>query len=171
LELISLNGHAWYAVYTQVNFEKRVAASLQAQGFEVFLPLMKGWDRRRGVLLWKPAFPRYLFVHCRLTPAEWRAVQKTRGVVEFVGMERPCPIPDEEIRSVWLTLNGTQGEVEGHPLLKVGDRVEVVAGPLKGVVGYLLEIGKQHRLVVGVELLGRAVSATVDAKMVRPCPF
>jgi len=168
LELISFNGNAWYAIYTHVNFERLVASALQAQGFEVFLPLMKGWDRRSGRLVWKPAFPRYLFVHCRLTPAEWRTIKKTRGVLDFVGMSRPCPIPEEEIRSVRITLQGTEGEVEGHPFLKVGDKVEVVAGPLKGAVGYLLEVGKHHRLVVGIDFLGQAVSATIDACMVRP---
>ncbi|MFA0765241.1 MAG: hypothetical protein BDTLLHRC_000194, partial [Candidatus Fervidibacter sp.] len=59
MELFSLNGHRWYAIYTHVHFEKLVAAALQAQGFEVFLPLMKVWDRRKGQLVWKPAFPRY----------------------------------------------------------------------------------------------------------------
>jgi transcription antitermination factor NusG len=99
LELERLNGQSWYAVYTHVNFEERVASALEAQGFEVYLPMLRCWDRRKGTLTWKPAFPRYLFVHCLLTPSEWRAIKKTRGVLQFVGMEKPEPIPEEEIRS------------------------------------------------------------------------
>ncbi len=168
LELERLNGHLWYAIYTHVNFEERVASALEAQGFEVYLPLLRNWDRRRGVLVWKPAFPRYLFVHCHLTPDEWRAIKKTRGVLQFVGMEKPEPIPDEEIQSVRIVLEGANGEVEGHPFLKVGDKVKVVAGPFKGAVGYLVEVCKRHKLIVGIEVLGRAVMTEIDANCVRP---
>lgn len=163
-----LNGHMWYAIYTHVNFEERVASALEAQGFEVYLPLLRRWDRRRGVLTWKPAFPRYLFVHCHLTPEEWRAIKKTRGVLQFVGMEKPEPIPEREIQSVRIILENANGEVEGHPFLKVGDKVKVVAGPFKGAVGYLVEVCKRHKLIVGIEVLGRAVMVEIDADCVRP---
>lgn len=163
-----VNGKAWYAVYTGVNFERLVAGALEAQGFEVFLPLLKGWDRKRRVLIWKPAFPRYLFVHCHLTPMAWRVIKKTRGVLCLLGTETPTPIPEEEIRSVRLAIQKTDGEVEGHPFLKVGDKVIVVSGPLKGVIGYLMEVRNQHKLLVGVELLGQAVTVTIDACLVRP---
>ncbi len=168
LEFGKANGQAWYAVYTHVNCERQVAVALEAQGFDVYLPLLRQWDRRQGTLVWKPAFPRYVFIHCCLTPSEWRVVKKTRGVIQFVGMERPTPIPPEEIRSVRIVLEGANGEVEGHPFLKVGDPVEVVAGPFKGAIGYLLEVCKHHRLLVGVEILGRAVSVEIDASQVRP---
>ena len=168
LELERLNGQSWYAVYTNVNFEERVASALEAQGFEVYLPMLRCWDRRKGTLTWKPAFPRYLFVHCLLTPSEWRAIKKTRGVLQFVGMEKPEPIPEEEIRSVRILLEATNGEVEGHPFLKVGDKVKVVSGPFKGAVGYLIEVCKRHKLLVGIEILGRAVVTEIDASCVRP---
>jgi transcription antitermination factor NusG len=168
LELERLNGQSWYAVYTHVNFEERVASALEAQGFEIYLPMLRCWDRRKGELSWRPAFPRYLFVHCHLTPDEWRAIKKTRGVLQFVGMDKPQPIHEEEIRSVRIILEATNGEVEGHPFLKVGDKVKVVAGPFKGAVGYLIEVCKRHKLLVGVEILGRAVVTEIDASCVRP---
>ncbi len=145
-----------------------MAGALEARGFEVYLPFLRRWDLRKGVLVWKPAFPRYLFVHCDLTPDEWRAIKKTRGVLCFVGMERPEPIPNEEIQSVRIILESANGEVEGHPFLKVGDKVKVVAGPFKGAIGYLIEVCKRHKLLVGIEILGRAVTAEIDANHIRP---
>ncbi len=158
----------WFAVYTHVNFERRVASALETQGFETYLPLLRCWDRRQGSLIWKPAFPRYVFVRCNLTLEQWRCIKKTRGVIQFVGMERPVPIPEHEIMSVRIVLEGANGEVEGHPFLRVGDRVKVISGPFKGAVGYLIEIHRNRRLSVGVEILGRAVSVTIDASQVRP---
>ena len=46
-------------------------------------------------------------------------------------------------------------------------RVEVVHGPLKGVVGRLERKGGHARLVLAVDLIGRAVSVQVDAADVR----
>ena len=168
MDLGNSNGQAWYAVYTHVNFEKQVSTALETRGFEVYLPLLHHWDQRRGLLIWRPAFPRYVFVRCQLTPDEWRTIKKIRWVLQFVGMERPTPIPETEIRSVRIVLENANGEVEGHPFLKVGDRVKVIAGPFKGAVGYLLEACKHHRLLVGIEMLGRAVSTEIDACWVRP---
>ena len=46
--------------------------------------------------------------------------------------------------------------------------VEVVHGPLQGVVGRLLRKGAHARLVLAVDLIGQAVSVEVDAADVKP---
>jgi transcription antitermination factor NusG len=53
------------------------------------------------------------------------------------------------------------------PFIEEGDPVRVVAGPLSGVKGRLLRKGTDARLVVSVELIGRAVSVQVHAADVR----
>ena len=45
--------------------------------------------------------------------------------------------------------------------------VEVIHGPLKGVVGRLLRKNDKARLVLSVDLIGQAVSVEVDAADVR----
>lgn len=160
-------GERWYAVFTKVNYEKRVDAFLNAMNFQTFLPCFKVWSRRKSELIEKPAFPRYLFVRCVLTKEAYLSIKKTIGVIKFVGYgDLPTPIPDEEIESVKIVLSNAN-EVEGHPFLKVGDKVEVIRGCFEGAKGYLIEVGKRHRLIVGIEMLGRAVSVHIDASMVR----
>jgi hypothetical protein len=45
----------------------------------------------------------------------------------------------------------------------------VERGPLQGVEGILLRFKNTWRVVVGVEILQRAVAAEVDRDVVRPC--
>jgi transcription antitermination factor NusG len=45
--------------------------------------------------------------------------------------------------------------------------VEVVYGPLKGVVGRLIRKGTHARLVLTVDLIGQAVSVEVDVADVK----
>jgi transcription antitermination factor NusG len=46
--------------------------------------------------------------------------------------------------------------------------VELIGGPLKGVIGRLVRKGAHARLVLAVDLIGQAVSVEVDAADVRP---
>ena len=52
--------------------------------------------------------------------------------------------------------------------LREGMSVEVVSGPLRGVVGRLVRKGAHARLVLAVDLIGQAVSVEIDAADVRP---
>jgi transcription antitermination factor NusG len=52
--------------------------------------------------------------------------------------------------------------------LAIGRRVRVVIGPLAGVYGILNKVKDAYQLVVGLELLGRACSVTLDSWMVEP---
>jgi transcription antitermination factor NusG len=53
------------------------------------------------------------------------------------------------------------------PFIKEGALVEVVHGPLKGVVGRLVRKGEHARLMLSVEMISQAVSVQVDAADVK----
>jgi transcriptional antiterminator NusG len=53
-------------------------------------------------------------------------------------------------------------------MVKEGMVVEVVHGPLRGVIGRLVRKGTHARLVLSVDLIGQAVSVEVDAADVKP---
>jgi transcription antitermination factor NusG len=77
------------------------------------------------------------------------------------------PIPVEEIESI-RTLVESELAYDPVPLVKEGDMVRVVHGPLKGVIGRLVRKGAHARLVLSVDLIGQAVSVEVDAADVKP---
>jgi len=134
---------------------------------DAFLPTITRWSRwkdRRKQVAW-PLFPGYCFV--RIDPQARLGVLKCTGVVSIVGFNgEPVPVPDAEIEAVRLLVDSTLA-YDPCPLLKAGMRVEVVHGPLKGVVGRLERKGGHARLVLAVDLIGRAVSVQVDAADVR----
>jgi transcription antitermination factor NusG len=162
----SHDGHGacrWFAVWTRSRHERAVFEQLTERGVEGFLPTVTRWSRwkdRRKQIAW-PLFPGYCFV--RIDPANRLAVLKCAGVVSLVGFNgEPVPVPDEEIEAVRTLVESTL-PYDPCPLLKAGMRVEVVHGPLKGVVGRLERKGGHARLVLAVDLIGRAVSVQVDA--------
>jgi transcription antitermination factor NusG len=160
---------AWFAVHTRSRHERKVRDELGRRAFEVFLPEYQSWSRRRDrrKRILKPLFPGYLFVHTALTPPLRLGLLQTKSVVRLVGVRQsPVPIPDREIESIRILLGATT-EVAPCPALSVGKLVLVMEGPMRGVIG-VVESTDRKRIVVAVELLGRAVSATLDTDAVAP---
>jgi transcription antitermination factor NusG len=146
-----------------------VREQLQTKQIDAFLPTITKWSRwkdRKKKIDW-PLFPGYCFA--RFDPSNALSVLKCSGVVNIVSFEgKPAPIPDYELDSIRL-LVASDFHFDPCPLIKEGMMVEVVHGPLKGVVGRLMRKDQTRaRLVLSVDLIGQAVSVEVDAADVKP---
>jgi transcription termination/antitermination protein NusG len=159
---------AWFAIWTRSRHEQAVREQLAQKGIEAFLPTITKWSRwkdRKKKIDW-PLFPGYCFA--RFDPTVSRLpVLKCSGVVTIVSFDgEPAPIPDAEIDGIRCLVQSDL-QYDPCPLIREGDLVEVVHGPLKGVIGRLVRKGAHARLVLSVALIGQAVSVEVDAADVR----
>ncbi len=141
---------------------------LQGKSIEVFLPTITKWSRwkdRKKQVVW-PLFPGYCFA--RFDATDRMPVVTCDGVVQVVGVDGvPAPIPVDEIDGI-RRLVESELAYDPCPLVKEGELVKVVSGPLKSVTGRLVRKGAHARLVLAVDLIGQAVSVEVDAADVRP---
>jgi transcriptional antiterminator NusG len=157
----------WYAIWTRSRHEKVVHEQLARKDIPSFLPTIMRWSRwkdRKKQIAW-PLFPGYVFA--RFEPAVLLPILKCSGVVSVVSFEgKPAPIPDFEIEGI-RRLVESELQFDPCPLIREGAMVEVTHGPLKGVIGRLVRKGSHARLVLSVDLIGRAVMVTVDAADVR----
>ncbi len=158
----------WYALYTCAHHEKRVAEQLALRSVQHLLPLyetMRRWKDRR-VRLELPLFPSYLFVRTRLR--ERLRILEIPSVVRLVGFEgHPVPLPEEEIEALRNGLE-RQMRAEPHPYLKIGRRVRITGGPLKGSEGILLRKKHSLRVVLSIDLIMRSIAVEVDSSDVEP---
>ena len=109
-----------------------------------------------------PLFPGYLFVH---VPIKERRLDilKVPSVVRIVGFNsQPDPIPDEQIQGV-KTLVFSTLEFDPYPYLTVGDRVEILRGPLRGLRGVLLEKENRYKFILSVDLIQQSVACEIEA--------
>jgi len=158
----------WYAVWTRSRHEQVVRSQLEERHVVAFLPTLTRWsrwkDRRKQIVV--PLFPGYVFARFELP--QRLTVLRTPGVVSIVSFNgEPAPVPDHEIDAIRRLIASTL-PYDPCPMIRTGAMVEVIHGPLKGVVGRLTRKGSQARLVLSVELIGRAVSVQVDAADVQP---
>jgi len=161
---------AWYALYTRSRHEKKLLSELSDRSIDVFLPMrevLSRWkDRKKRI--WLPMFPGYIFVHQVDTPENRFRVLNVPGAVRFVGHEGHADrIPDDQIDAVRRFLE-TKIAIDPYPYIRVGQRVEIIAGPLKGIQGILIQKKGRFRFVLRVDLIRQAVSIEIDASDIRP---
>lgn len=161
---------AWYALYTRSRFEKKLMGELSERSVEVFLPMreiLSRWkDRKKRI--WLPLFPGYIFVRHIDTPANRYRILNVPGAVRFVGFNaQATPIPQDQIDGIRRFLESNLA-VDPYPYIKIGRRVEVIAGPLKGIQGKLVQKKGRFRFVIQVDLIRQAISVEIDASDVRP---
>ncbi len=160
----------WYALYTRSRFEKKMLSELTERSVEVFLPMreiISRWkDRKKKI--WIPLFPGYIFINHVDTPENRFRILNIPGAVRFVGIKGHAdPIPEEQIQYVRRFLEASIA-IDPYPYIQVGSRVEVIAGPLSGVRGILVEKRGRFRFVLQVDLIRQAISVEIDASDVRP---
>ena len=155
----------WYAIHTRSRFEQKVYDGLCKKSVEVFLPriqvMSRRKDRRKMILV--PMLPGYVFVHSSLRAEEHLEILKTAGAVRLVSFRgKPVPAGEEEISSLMI-LNGINHTVQNRSYMKEGERVMIMEGPLKGLVGfYLRHKGQTGKVVVSVELLNRSLEIEIE---------
>ncbi len=160
----------WYAVYTRSRYEKRSYSLLARNGAEVYLPLIKKWriwsDRKKQIEM--PLIPSYLFVKTSPgKPEEYFNILNTPGVVRFITFEgNPVPIPDDQIGALMrLNSEGIDMEcLEKAP--ERGSPVRVVRGPVKGLEGEVISVGKNNKLVLRIDSLDKCITLNISLALV-----
>lgn len=154
----------WYAIYVRSRYEKKVHAQLARKKVESYLPLVEAvkiWsDRKKKVQ--EPLFKGYVFVKIDLK--DKLGVLQTDGVVKFVGIrDRPSPIPGEEITWIRTVLGhpAVANSVRREKILPPGKKVEIIAGPFRGIKGIVSQVRGKTRLVIQVETIARTFSVEV----------
>jgi transcription antitermination factor NusG len=158
----------WYAIRVKSNFERVTAEALRARGHEAFLPL---YVKRRSSQQ-APLFPGYIFG--RFDIERRLSVLTAPGIVHVVSFGRiPAEVDEAEIAALKIAVNSGL-PLEPYAFIRIGQRVMIEAGPLRGIEGIVIGTRKDCRLVLSVTLLQRSVAVEIEqacVAAVRPQPI
>lgn len=166
----------WYVVTTYVGHEANVKEKLEARTesmgmqdniFRVIIPETTEVEIKDGVKKekTKKMFPGYVFVEMVMSDEAWYAVRNTPGVTGFIGSSgkgaKPTPLLPQEIDRILVNMGMSRLDLESE--LKVGDKVNVVDGPFKGMMGVVDSIDMENnRLNVLIDLFGQETPVEVE---------
>lgn len=134
--------------------QSRVQQRLADAGFETYQPLTK--QRTRGVTTITELFPGYLFV--RLVD-RWWTVRWTPGVYDVLGCRtgKPTQLHDRIIEELRRNEVGGFVQLKKQPQMAKGQRVRVLTGQFRNLIGLYEGQTSREREVVLLSLLGRMV--------------
>ena len=152
----------WIAVYTKPRHEKFVEKEFKKKGFDVYLPMLKErrkWsDRKKWVSF--PLFSSYIFVKIEIKNA--LIILQTIGVVKLVKFNNKVAIvPEHSIQNIRLMIEGGYNPEPTDYFIK-GTPIEVKDGPLKGIVGEVINVDKKDRLVIRVDAIQHSISIKIN---------
>lgn len=156
----------WYVIHSKPRQEQRALENLERQGYRAWLPTIEMEKLRRGKLtrVIEPMFSRYLFIQLDKTQSNWSPIRSTLGVNKLVSFGNvPAVVPDALIQMLQQT-EGSQREL----LLKEGDAVQFVSGPLQGLEGILQQRDGELRAMVLIELISQPQRVSAAIEDIRP---
>ena len=156
----------WFAVFCKPRQEGVAEENLLRQGFRVYLPRIRIRHRRRAQWIYsvEVLFPRYLFVRFdpeRRSAAPVRSTRGAVGLVRFGG--EPALVPDAVMNALMQREDSASGlHQDDCPPFRAGDPIRVVDGLLAGMDGIFTQQDGERRVIVLLDLLGKANRVTVS---------
>jgi len=135
---------SWFVLNTKPKKEFQVERLFEEGGFDFYCPRFIHETKT------KPFFPGYGFIYFDY-PDHYKLVKYTRGVKRIIGnQEGPIPVPEEIIHTI------KQREIDGYIELEkyggipeIGDEIEIMEGPMKGLKGiFRKELSEKERVVI-----------------------
>lgn len=159
----TFHGKHWYVFYTHAKAETTAGASIAELGFPVFVPterriqrLPNGRPRPKENAL----FPRYGFVKFEADRDAWPAILDAKGVMDLLRHNQtPIPVPNSCVNALQLAQN--VGIFDRTKPPRIGQEVQITAGPFTGLFGKILRARTADRMDVLLKFLGAECNATI----------
>lgn len=164
--------YTWHAVYLKSRNEKKVQTELLNKGIECYLPVRtvkRVWSDRVK-LIEEPVLPGYIFV--RISLSQYYDVLITKGALRYVCFDnKPAVIRDSQIDLLKLFVEHLNDQIEiSTERLRKGSHVKILSGPLKNVIGEVLEIRGKNHLILRFEQLGYTLQVDLGQNEVEVLP-
>lgn len=152
----------WWVARVRPRNEKVLAWELGARGVSYYLPMLQqttlrkdnGKCRRSVVCLFSGYVPLVGYIDHRTEILQTGRIINVIAVRDQEGFVR-------ELESVRIAL-GSSGTIKVHHRLVVGTRAKIVAGPMEGVTGVVLERTGRRTIWLNVRLFQRAIAVGVS---------
>ena len=166
----------WYVVNAYSGHEQKVKDYLESRResmgmenniFRVIIPERTEIEVKDGVKKEKvrKMFPGYVLIEMVMSDEAWYVVRNTPGVTGFIGSSgkgaKPIPLSPAEVKK--FIGDGEEKQVPINTDVEVGDNVNIIDGPFKGMSGQIESEDKENEnLTVILDLLRQETPVEVD---------
>ena len=156
----------WHVLYVKPRCEKKMEGYCKAHEVECDLPVREETKiyQRRKVTVAKPVFPGYVFL--RFPSADKLTVLKSNLVVRILPVDDQKKFYKEllQIRQA-LAIDPT---LDASAAFQAGRRVLIKSGPFQGVEGVVQVVKGKTKVVLNIDIIGRAIAVEVGMELLEP---
>ncbi|WP_246562486.1 transcription termination/antitermination protein NusG [Rickettsiella endosymbiont of Dermanyssus gallinae] len=171
----------WYVVQARSGYERKVLVALndriQQQGLthkfgQIIVPTEEVVEIRQGRKrkTARKFYPGYVLVEMEMDEDSWYLVQKTPGVIKFIGgtSDKPVSLSPKEVDKILHRMQEGVDRPKPKVLFEVGEVVRVVDGPFADFDGEVKEVNyEKNRLSVAVVIFGRSTPVELEFGQVK----
>ena len=157
----------WMAVYTKPRHEKMTYKYLCEKKIKTYLPLIKVKRKWSDRYQWieKPMFTSYIFVCAEKN--ESLNIVHTYGVHHVIKIgSKIVPIRGSEIEGIRNMIEGGFNP-EPTDYFVVGDEVQIIGGPLKGMIGLVSQIKGQDYFILKIDAIQHAIQCQIERRWLK----
>lgn len=179
--IVSAEPKNWYIAIVGTNTEKASAERLIKLGYEAYAATQKTlriWSNGRKAIIDRVVIRGLVFI--KTSEEERRNIVNFPFILRFMvnkagtplpgtAVSPPAIIPDVQISALKLALSQKDTPVDVSENFRRGDKVRVIAGPLKGLEGEVSGRGAQSRLILRIDYIGQA-SLAIPPKLLLKIP-
>lgn len=151
----------WFVAHTRPRCEKKLAQFAEREGISVTLPCYRSVHKYRGrtMTFEKPLFPSYVFL--QMLPDQRQGVYQSDYVANLLDVVNQALLAHQ--LSDVLRAVGAAVEIRLAPQINEGSRVRIVAGPLRGIEGWVDHRSGMTTVFLRVDFISQAAAVKVEA--------
>lgn len=171
----------WYVIQARSGYERKVLDALNErinqQGLtekfgQIIVPTEEVIEIRQGRKrkTARKFYPGYVLVEMDMDEDSWYLVQKTPGVIKFIGgtSDKPVPLTAREVSKILQRMQEGVDKPRPKVLFEVGEVVRVVDGPFADFNGEVEEVNyEKNRMRVSVIIFGRSTPVELEFGQVK----
>ena len=171
----------WYVVQARSGYERKVLDALheriKQQGLtekfgQIIVPTEEVIEIRQGRKrkTARKFYPGYVLVEMDMDEDSWYLMQKTPGVIKFIGgtSDKPVPLSVKEVDKILQRMQEGVDKPRPKVLFEVGEVVRVVDGPFADFNGEVEEVNyEKNRMRVSVIIFGRSTPVELEFGQVK----
>lgn len=179
-DAVGVSDAKWFIAIINNHSEKSIAEKLSKLGVENYLPTRKEihlWRNGKKAKVEKIMIPSKIFIRCSEhqrrelvnLPYIFRFMINMSGTKTLNGTRPLAIVPNHEIQQLKFMLGVPDVDVRFSESFVKGEKVKVLRGPLRGLVGEILQDAESgtNRLHINIDFLGSA-SVMIESRDVQP---
>ena len=165
-----INTYSSFEQKVKEHLLKRIEdAGLSSQVTQVLIPTEEIAEIREGKkkISQRKFFPGYILMQLSMSDELWHVIRNTPRVTGFLGGDRPVPLQEEEIDTIFEQIGKAKAPPRPKTLFEEGEPVKITSGPFVNFQGVVEEVNPQRGKVrITVSIFGRQTPLEVDFEQV-----